>query len=428
MTSDSIDELRENCTRGVTSRRRFLAGTGACVAGAAALGSQVPRLAFASPTDPNRGDAVVVIFLRGAADGLSLTPPIAAAFDSYRAIRPTIHLTPDRVRPLDSSNPNASFPQGLDGVVGLHPNLNGLFDSVWLDGKMAVMPASGMPDNESRTRSHFEAQRFAEYGTANFAVRSGWLARVIAGQAPSGVAPGVGKDGGNQAIFRGALNAFAVPRVSRFGVDGFRRRDDAFAALNGMYTGGGLINQIGNSTLDAVAAIGGVNTDSNVNYPNSSLGRHLQEVAALLRSNVGLITAIVNTGNWDHHNEQIPRFDDRSRELGDALTAFVTDLGPALDETLIYVVSEFGRTIDENGNGGTDHGRGGTSFLIGGGVRGGVYGRDYPDEIVDTRENRRALPVLTDFRQALNETLVSRVGVDGVFPTLQPAPALGVSR
>ncbi len=369
-----------------------------------------------------------MIFLRGAADGLSLTPPIAAAFDSYRQLRPTIHLTPDRVRPLDSSNPNASFPQGLDGVVGLHPNLDGLFDTVWLDGKMAVMPASGMPDNESTTRSHFEAQRFAEYGSANFAIRSGWLARVIAGQPPSGIAPGVGKSGGNEAIFRGALNAFAVPRVSNFGVNGFRSRGDALAVLDDLYTGAGLINQIGNSTLDAVAAIGGVNTDSSVSYPDTTFGRHLREIAALLRSNVGLITAITNLNGWDHHGNQISQFDDLSQELGDALTAFVTDLGTALDETLIYVVSEFGRTIDENGNGGTDHGRGGTSFLIGGGVRGGVYGRDYPDEIVDTRENRRALPVLTDFRQALNETLVSRVGIDGVFPTLQSEPALGVSR
>ncbi len=411
-----------------TSRRRFLAGSGACVAGGAALGTLVPSLAFASPSDPSRGDAVVVVFLRGAADGLSLTPPIGAAFDSYRRLRPTIHLTPNRVRALDSSNPNVVFPQGLDGVVGIHPNLNGLFDTVWQSGNMAVMPASGMPDNESTTRSHFEAQRFAEYGSANFSVRSGWLARVIAGQPPSGIAPGISKSGGSQAIFRGTLDALSVPTVSRFGVDGFRRRDDAQSVLASMYAGAGLINQVGTSTLEAVTAVGSVNTDSATAYPNTSLGRHLREIAALLRADIGLTTAIVNSGNWDHHDNQINRFDERSRELGDALTAFVTDLGPALNETLIYVVSEFGRTIDENGNGGTDHGRGGTSFLIGGGVQGGVYGHDYPDEIVDTRENRRALPVLTDFRQALNEALVQRVGVNGAFPTLRDAPTLGVVR
>lgn len=414
-----------------TTRRRFLIGSGAVAGSAVLLRPSAARLAFATPNEPARGDATVVIFLRFGADGLSLTPPIGAAFDSYRALRPTLHMTPDQALPLDSSNTNAQFPQGLSGVVGLHPALSGLYESVWASGQMAVLPASGMPDSESTTRSHFEAQEHVELGTANRSVRNGWLTRVTDGQPPSAPVPGVTTSSGNPTMYRGSTESFSVTNLSNFGVSGYRRSQDATEALQAMYGGPGLVNTVGRSTLGVVNALGAVNSDGGSGYPNTTFGGDLRDVANLLRSNVGLTTALVSTGGWDHHSDQGTlngQFNDRVTELGDGLTAFVNDLGPALNETTIYVISEFGRTIDENSARGTDHGRGGTSFVIGGGVQGGVFGYDYPDLIEDTNENRRALPVLTDYRKAFDEVLSARSGVQGSFPTLGNLPDLGLVR
>jgi len=284
----------------------------------------------------------------------------------------------------------------MSGVVGLHPTLNGLFDTVWAAGQMAVIPASGIPDSESRSRSHFEMQRFVEYGSANFGVRSGWLTRVITGQSATSPVAGVSTSNGAAPIFRGAQDSFSVPRLSNYGIAGFRNSERAATALAALHEGNGFVNQVGSATLDAAAAIGAVDADAGPAYPNTSLARHLKDVANLLRADIGLVSAIVDSNGWDHHDEQggsgdsDGRFNRNGRELGDALTAFVTDLGPALNET--------------------------------------VYGRDYPDEIVDTNENRRALPVLTDYRQAIDEVLASRVPVTGAFPTLANQPALGIAR
>ncbi len=395
------------------------------------LGPGATRLAFATPSEPSRGDAVVVVFLRFGADGLSLTPPIGAAYDSYRALRPTLHITPDQSLPLLDSNTNAQFPQGMSGVVGLHPAFQSLYDTVWANGRMAVLPASGLPDNESTTRSHFEAQQYIELGTANLNVGNGWLTRVTDGQAPSAPVPGVTTSSNSPTMYRGSTESFSVTNLSNFGVSGFRSSGDAFQALNTMYDGSSLVSTLGRSTLTAANAISGVTSAGFNEYPDTTLGNDLRDIADLLRANVGLTTALVSTGGWDHHSNQGTldgQFNDRVTDLGSSLSAFVNDLGPALDETTIFVVSEFGRTIDENANNGTDHGRGGTSFVIGGGVQGGVFGYDYPDVIEDSRENRRAIPVLTDYRKAFDELLNARVGVTGSFPTLGDLPDLGVVR
>ena len=416
-----------------TSRRRFLVGAGATAASTALLNGLDTQLAFATPSNPSSGDAVVFIFLRFGADGLSLTPPIGPAFDSYRSLRPTIHITPDQALPLDTSNPNAAFPQGLSGVLGLHPGLRGLYDTVWASGNMAVIPASGMPNAESTSRSHFSMQRYVELGTANSAIRNGWLTRVMDGQAASGIVPGMASSPRAETSFRGNLKTMSIPVLERFGVQGFRRQEASLAALNALYSGDGQVSLNGRAVLAATGAVQEVNADGGSGYPDSPLGRSLRDVANLLRSNVGLTTALVNTQSWDHHSGQgdanSGAFFDRVTELGDALTAFVGDLGPALNETTICVVSEFGRTIDENSAGGTDHGRGGSQFVIGGGVQGGVFGYDFPDVIEDPGGNdRRALPVLTDYRKAFDEIVSNRVGVTGSFPTLGELPDLGITR
>ncbi len=415
-----------------TSRRRFLAGAGTAAATTVVLNTATTRMAFATPQDPSRGDALVVVYLRFGADGLSHTPPIGAAFDSYRALRPTIHITPDQALPLDDSNRNARFPQGMSGVLGLHPSLRGLYDTVWASGNMAVLPATGMPDSESRTRSHFTAQYNMEIGTASADVRTGWLTRITNGQPASGVVPGVAAMSGRPTLYRGSLSAVSVPNLSNFGVDGFPNRGDALEALTLMHQGSGQINQVGRTTLAAASALATADSDGGSGYPDTGFGNDLRDVDNVLRSNVGLTTATVSIGGWDNHSNQGTiggQFDEQTIELNDGLTAFVNDLGPALNETTIMVISEFGRTIGENSSAGTDHGRGGTAFIIGGGIQGGVYGYDYPDVIEDSSANRRALPVLTDYRKAFDEVAQARIGVTGSFPTLgNDLPDLGLVR
>ena len=415
------------------TRRSFLRKS-VCAAGVASTLALRPQLAFATPSNPAGGDALVVVFLRGGADGLSMTPPIGAAYDSYAAIRPTIRITPDQSLPLDSSNPNVVFPQGLDGVVGLHPQLQPLYESVWASGQMAVMPASGMPDAESRTRSHFSSQEYWERGSASSSVRSGFLARVEAALNAPGPVAGVAADGNTNEILRGSRHSFNVNDLNSFGVSGFRNRVRAETALNSMYTGTGLVNNEGASTLDVAGLLQSLSTDG-TNFPNTGIGRDLRDVSVMLKANVGLVSAVINTGGWDHHDQlgtavdTDGRFYRRVAELGQGLRAFIDDLGPTgLAETTIAVISEFGRTVDENGNGGTDHGRAGTMFLIGGGVQGGVFGNDYPDVVEEDSNNRRAFRVLTDYRQGLDEIMATRIGVNGIFPTMAPGPTLGVAR
>ena len=330
-----------------TSRRRFLAGSGVAAASTVALNVRKPRLAFATPGDPSRGDAIVVVYLRFGADGLSMAPPIGSAYDSYRALRPTEFITPDQALPLDSSNPNAAFPQGLSGTIGLHPKFTGLYNSVWASGQLAVLPASGMPDHESDSRSHFQAQWNMEIGAANPDIRSGWLTRVMAGQAPSAPVGGVTTTSSAPTIFRGSVDSFSVANLSSFGLAGFRNTDAAVGAINLLHQGSPQINQLGRATLSGASALGAVDSGGGSGYPAGNFGADLRDVANILRADVGLTTALIDfPAGWDYHSNQGTlggRFDNQIVGLDAGLTAFIADLGDAFNETTIMVISEFGR-------------------------------------------------------------------------------------
>ncbi len=415
-----------------SSRRSFLR-KGACAAGIASTLALRPQLAFATPSNPATGDAVVIVYLRGGADGLSMTPPINGAFDSYAAIRPTIAITPDQALPLDSSNPNVVFPQGLDGVVGLHPAMFPLYESVWANGNMAIIPASGMPDAETTTRSHFEMQAFSERGSAASSIRTGFLARVSAALNANGPVSTVSTSSTSAEILRGGRQSFSVGNLDGFGVNGFTNRGRATTALQAMSAGTGFVNTTAAATVGVAGTLAALDVDTE-SFPNTNTGRDLRDVAVMLKANIGLRAAIVNSNGWDHHNElgtsSEGNFFNRTTELAQALRGLIDSLGPdGLNETTIVVISEFGRTVDENGNGGTDHGRAGTTMIIGGGIQGGVFGYDYPDVVAEDPDARRAFRVLTDYRQGIDEVLNARVGVSGIFPTMAPAAApLGVVR
>ncbi len=410
-----------------TSRRQFLVGAG-IAAGTTVMLNKSTQLAFASPSDPNRGDAVVVIFLRFGWDALSVVPPITGRqADDLAVHRPNIRVVPEDALPLNSTNPNVVFPTGFDGMFGLNPRLSHLYEGVWASGNMAIIQGSGLPDYESTNRSHFRVQPYIEYGANNENVRSGWLTRIIEGQSASGLIPGVSATNGAVNSYRGRTDALAINNLATHGIDGFRDSRNAVSVLDNYYNGTGQVEQTGAATLLTLSAVAGVDPNGGSGYPDTTFGNDLRDIANLLKADIGLTTALVNQGQYDTHRNQNGRFGRNLDELSPALQAFIDDLGDSFNETTICLVTDFGRTIDQNANNGTDHGRGGSTMIMGGGVQGGVFGYDFPDEL-DPNALRRALPVLTDYRKPMDEIVRARVGVEGSFPTMRDLPDLGVVR
>ena len=174
------------------------------------------------------------------------------------------------------------------------------------------------------------------------------------------------------------------------------------------------------ATLDAID-FSSITPQNGASYPsNNSLARELQQVAQLIRANVGLRAVAVDLGGWDTHDDMgTPvagqRMYDRISRLAVGIEPFLTDMGTDLNEVTLLVVSEFGRTINVNGNGGTDHGRGGVAFAFGGGINGGIYG-GFPSVIEDGPEGD--LTVLNDFRQVYAEILDRRLGNAANIPAI----------
>ncbi|MCP5028746.1 MAG: DUF1501 domain-containing protein [Actinomycetia bacterium] len=452
MTNTAITPVKAAtpATRRGLSRRHFLAGTGTAGVAGIVLPSMRARYAFATPEDPAKGDVLVVIFLRGGADGLNLAAPFA--YQSYKDLRPGIRIKEPGEAPVDpggaptdalvlNSGGGQAFPSGLDGVLGMNPGMVNLYNTAWANGDLALVHAAGLPRYESRTRSHFDAEQYWERGSANLTIRTGWLARHLS-RVPTDRLAAVGRRSRLQESLRGPSPAMAMSRISNFGISGFSDGAAAATALAGLYSGGSgdpLVEQ-GFQTLSAVGIVGGIDTNdpglapqNGAVYPDGSWGRDLSETAMLIRSNVGLQTVAIDRGGWDtHSNMEMPEqldgnFRGRAAALADGLAAFHTDLGPLMNEVTVVVMSEFGRTINENGSGGTDHGRGGLTMAMGANVNGGVYG-DFVDTIADD-PNDGDLSVLNDYRTVLAEILQTRCAdgdVQGVFPTWAPQPLLGL--
>ena len=168
-------------------------------------------------------------------------------------------------------------------------------------------------------------------------------------------------------------------------------------------------------------------------YGTDDLSNNLREVARLIRGGVGLRAVAIDYGGWDTHSDEgMPEdpagyFRGRASGVARAFQAFYQDLGAAMSEVTLVTLSEFGRTIDENGSGGTDHGRGTAMLALGGKIRGGVYG-SFPATITNGPEGD--LAVLNDYRQVLSEILSVRCGagnLGAVFPTYAQQAPLGLA-
>jgi len=395
------------------TRRIFLRNSALAVVGTAAIPAFLTRAAYGAVESGTRTKRLVVIFQRGAADGLNIVVPHGER--AYYAMRPNINIPRNSV--LD-----------LDGFFSLHPAIEPL-QAVWNQRHLALVHAAGSPDP---TRSHFDAQDFMESGTPGVKVTGdGWLNRTLhalPGLPDKSAFRAIALGPSLPRILSGQEPVIALNNINDFGVGG----RSAFPAANtfeSMYANSvdAVLHGTGQETFEAVKMLKSANPAkytpaTGANYPRSRFGDSLKQLAQLIKANLGVQVAFADIGGWDHHvnegNTQ-GQLANVLREFSQSLAAFWIDLGHLAEDTIVLTMSEFGRTARENGNGGTDHGHANVMFVMGGPVKGGkVYGC-WPGLDQSQLYEGRDLAVTTDFRRVLGEAVYQHLGnkaLDQVFP------------
>jgi uncharacterized protein (DUF1501 family) len=402
------------------TRRIFIRNGALAAVSVAALPAFLER-AIAAESSPLRNRRLVVIFQRGAADGLNVVVPHGER--AYYQMRPTIAIPREQV--ID-----------LDGMFGLHPSLAS-FKPLFDQGHLAIVHAAGSPDP---TRSHFDAQDYMESGTPGIkSTEDGWLNRSLAGAAR------VEADAPFRAIalgtslpraLTGSIPAVAVANVNDFGVGGKNPAAQPLSnTFEAMYAQSvdTVLHGSGQETFDAVKMLKSADPakyrpEPGANYPKGRFGDALRQSAQLIKANLGVQVAFVDIGGWDHHvnegNTQ-GQLANLLTEFSQSLSAFWTDLNTLGEDTLIVTMSEFGRTARENGTRGTDHGHANLMFVLGGSVRGGrVYGQ-WPGLEEHQLYEGRDLAITTDFRRVLGEAVYHHLGnrnLNAVFPGFDNSP------
>src|ERR1700689_621757 len=402
------------------TRRIFLRNSTLAVVGTAAVPSFLTRAAFGAVDSGGSTKRLVVIFQRGAADGLNIVVPHSD--QQYYAMRPNINIPRKAV--LD-----------LDGHFGLHPSLAS-FQPLWQQGPLAIVRAAGSPDT---TRSHFDAQDFMETGTPGVkATEDGWLNRSLhnlpssMSATPQQPSPfrAIALGSSVPRILSGIEPTVAMNNINDFSVGGKSSKPSpAATAFEAMYdhSSDSLLHGTGEETFDAVKMLktadpGKYTPAAGANYPKGRFGDSLRQLAQLIKANLGGRVASAAIGGWDHHVNEGATEGQLANVLGEfsqSLAAFWTDLGDLGEDTVVVTMSEFGRTARENGNRGTDHGHANVMFVLGGPVRGGrVYGR-WPGLDQSQLYEGRDLAITTDFRLVLSEVVSQYLGnkdLKEVFP------------
>jgi len=362
-------------------------------------------------TASSRNKVLLCIFQRGAVDGLSMVVPYGDP--DYAKVRPDISLG----APSASAGANATI--DLDGYFGLNPALDSLAP-LFKSGSLAAIQACGSPN---ATRSHFTSQDLMESGIDHPGpVQDGWLNRLMA------CCP---EDSAKRSAFRSISMTPITPRS-------LQGREESLAIQDltnfGMAPDAPAISKVSMSTVNAFDAMYGTAVDTVLRgtakesfdamsmlkdtrsrpyvpangavYPKVNFGKNLQQIAQLIKANVGVQIAFAEIDGWDTHAVQGNAkgvLAMRLKPFGDTLAAFHRDMGDRMADVTVITMSEFGRTVKQNGNRGTDHGHGTCFFTMGGSVKGGkVYG-DWPTLAPDKLFQNRDLPVTTDFRDVFGE-------------------------
>src|SRR4030095_9083430 len=366
-----------------------------------------------------RRKTLIAIFQRGAVDGLDMVVPHGER--SYYDLRPSIAIPKPQAG-------NADAALDLDGFFGLHPVMSPL-KPFWDSKRLAIVHASGSPDN---TRSHFDAQDYMESATPGLkSTNDGWLNRYLQS-----------KDDPQRSLFRAVSMTPTMPRVLQGRAPALAlsnlsdcaiRAGRSSASIQGGFeeiyaaTANDSLAGMGRETFEAVNYLKKVKPaqeqqENGAQYPRSPFGNSLLQIAQLIKAGVGLEVAFTDIGGWDTHvNEGSSRgqLANLLQQFSSAIAALHTDLGQRMDDVVILTMSEFGRTVRENGNRGTDHGHANAMFVLGNSVRGGkIYG-DWPGLKSDQLYEGRDLALTTDFRDVFGEVAKKHLGrsnLSTVFP------------
>mgnify|MGYP002713139331 CR=1 FL=1 len=382
--------------------------------------SRKPILSFAPAQTAPRGDVLVVVFLRGAADVLNMVVPHGE--DAYYDLRPTLGIP----RPDDFKAGADERVVDLDGFFGFHPLMAPLLP-MWQEGHLGIIHACGADDE---SRSHFKAQELMERGVENeHGPASGWVGRHLA-------TLNIGNDSPMRAIALGEMPQRSlygsVPVSALRSLEDFKLRGDDLAvaqmqaALGALYSGNDPLSHLGRETMDILDTLEKIRPPTPnsqlPNYPDSNFGRGLREIASIIKAEVGLEVAAIDLDGWDTHFAQgvqvglMPRL---MSDLADGLAAFHAEMIDHADRLTVVVMTEFGRRAYENASLGTDHGHGGMMMLVSGNLKsGGVFGQ-WPGLQAHQLFGPGDLAVTTDYRDVLGEICLRRLNnpaLDGIFP------------
>jgi uncharacterized protein (DUF1501 family) len=390
------------------------------VVGTAAIPHFLTRAAFGATDSAAANKRLVVVFQRGAADGLNIVVPHAE--HAYYAMRPSINIPRQQV--ID-----------LNGFFGLHPSLAPL-KPLWDEKHLAMVHAAGSPDE---SRSHFDAQDYMESGTPGVkSTTDGWLNRSLQSAHAATDTPfrAVALGTSLPRILAGKAPAVAVNNVNDFGIaHGNPAAAPVSNTFEAMYAQSvdSVLHGTGRETFDAVKMLKSADPAkytpaAGANYAKGRFGDAMRQTAQLIKANLGVQVAFTDIGGWDHHvNEGAVdgQLSNVLRDFAQSIAAFWVDLGALTEDTVLITMSEFGRTARENGNRGTDHGHANVMFVLGGPVRGGhVYGR-WPGLDPSQLHDGRDLALTTDFRTVVGESVARHLGnldLATVFPAFNNAP------
>jgi uncharacterized protein (DUF1501 family) len=413
MTDNLTSETACCAEYAAMSRRSLLRGALALGGATTVVGSAVVS-ASASAVTP-ASSILVVVSLRGAADGMSLVVPHGDPV--YYAARPRIGI------------PAASL-LVPDAMFGLHPAMSPLVP-LWTSGKLAAVHATGLP---APNRSHFSAMEEVEDADPGSTKRVGWLNRLVGTRYTGSPLQAVGMTPGvPPASLVGPVSLMSVSGIDDMTIAGDdeydetpgNKRRSSLQTLWGEEPGG--LGRAMRSTFQATTDFAPVldTVDNAKAYGDSDIGKALAEVARVIRGNVGVEVLTVDQGDWDMHTDLgTVEWGAMLRNAGgfaQAIAAFFGDLGDQADKVTLVALSEFGRRVAENDNYGLDHGYGNVMFVAGAGVKGGQYYGTWPG-LHNTLE--ADLLVTTDYRSVLGEVVAHRFGssLAAVFPGFTPQP------
>ncbi|HUJ10219.1 MAG TPA: DUF1501 domain-containing protein [Verrucomicrobiae bacterium] len=399
--------------------------------------SFLQQLVFAAePTRAGGRKVLICLFQRGAVDGLSMVIPYGDKH--YYEARSDIAIAPP------TQKAGAEGVLDLDGFFGFHPNMAALLP-IYKSGHLALIQACGSP---SSTRSHFDAQDFMECGVvSDKSIRTGWLNRTLLAcpedRAKITSFRAVALTAMLPRSLQGEYEALAIPDLKSFGVRGAQGLGHGVSnvgtadGFEGMYEGAvdSVMHGTGKEAFDAIAALQSADPtkylpQNGAQYPNSAFGRALMQIAQMIKADLGVEVAFAEIGGWDTHVNQggaAGQLANRFTEFSKSLAALYQDLGDRLADVVILTMSEFGRTVRQNGNRGTDHGHANCFMVMGGPVRGGkVYGR-WPGLAQEQLYQGRDLALTTDYRDVFTEIAQKHLGAREL-PKIFPEFALDPNR